>query len=259
MEVSFRGELVAQFNFKDKIILVTGAASGIGYAQAQAFLQAGAVVVGLDINQAGLIDLKNYDENFTYYVCSVTDEAELTKVVTDIIGRYGKIDVLLNTAGILDGYAKSLETSEELWDRVMDTNVKGMYLMTNKVLGYMLEKKAGVILNMTSIAGLISGGGGAAYTASKHAVVGYTKQLSYDYSRQGIRVNAIAPGAIQTPMNEADFLGDGANAKWVANETPAGRWAKAEEVANLTLFLASDLADYMHGTVIPVDGGWLNK
>lgn len=123
----------------------------------------------------------------------------------------------------------------------------------------MLDQNRGVIVNMASIAGLVAGGGGAAYTASKHAIIGYTKQLAYDYSRKGIRANAIAPGAIQTPMNEADFTGDGTMAKWIANETPAGRWAEASEVADLTLYLASDAASYIRGAVIPIDGGWIVK
>mgnify|MGYP003469242295 FL=1 len=134
-----------------------------------------------------------------------------------------------------------------------------MYLVTNAVLKRMLAHKKGVIVNMASIAGMIAGGGGAAYTSSKHAVIGYTKQLSYDYCKEGIRVNGIAPGAIETPMNAADFEGDGAMAKWVAQQTPAGRWAKPEEVANVTLFLASAESDYMHATIIPIDGGWVNK
>src|SRR5690625_6402537 len=119
----------------------------------------------------------------------------------------------------------------------MNTNVKGTYLVTNAVLPHMLEQTAGVIVNMASIAGLVGGGGGAAYTASKHAIIGYTKQLSLDYAGQGIRANAIAPGAIQTSMNKADFVGEGEMAEWVANETPAGRWAKPHEVADLTLYL----------------------
>src|SRR5699024_3789742 len=141
----------------------------------------------------------------------------------------------------------------------MDTNIKGTYVVTNQILPHMLAGKAGVIVNMASIAGLVAGGGGAAYTASKHAIVGYTKQLDMDYCREGIRANAIAPGAIQTPMNKVDFEGDGEMAKWVAEETPAGRWAQPNEVANLTLYIASSLADYIHGAVIPIDGGWIAK
>lgn len=172
---------------------------------------------------------------------------------------FKQIDILLNTAGVLDNYSKTLETDETLWDKIMDTNVKGTYLVTNTVLPQMIERKSGVIINMASIAGLVAGGGGAAYTASKHAIIGYTKQLDIDYCREGIRANAIAPGAIQTPMNNADFAGEGEIAKWVANETPAGRWAQPKEVANLTLYLASHAADYIHGAVVPIDGGWIAK
>ena len=235
--------------FKNKTIFITGAASGIGKAQAAAFLTNGAYVIGLDLQEA-TID----HESYSHYIGSVTD-AELIK---KIAGEY-TIDILCNTAGILDNYTKSLDTEEALWDQIFNVNIKGMYIVANAILPKMLARKKGIIINMTSIAGLVSGGGGAAYTASKHAVIGYTKQLSYDYCAEGIHVNAIAPGAIQTPMNAADFEGTGEMAKWVANNTPAQRWAMPEEVANVTLFLASKAADYMHATVIPIDGGWMNK
>ena len=173
-----------------------------------------------------------------------------------IVKNNGQIDILLNTAGILDDYRPSLETSEALWDQILATNLKVSFV-TNAILPYFLQQK-GVIVNMASIAGLVAGGGGAR-TASKHAIIGYTKQLSYDYAKLGIRANAIAPGAIQTPMNAADFAGEGEMAAWVARETPAGRWAQPQEVAKLSLFLASDDADYIHGTVMTIDGGWTMK
>ena len=235
--------------FEEKKIIVTGAASGIGRAQVMAFLQEGAVVVGIDVEKATVVH-----ESYTHFVGSVTDKVFIEETIAKL-----DVDILCNTAGVLDGYAKSLETDEDLWDRIFNINVKGMYLVTNAVLKRMLAHKKGVIINMASIAGMIAGGGGAAYTSSKHAVIGYTKQLSYDYCKEGIRVNGIAPGAIETPMNAADFEGDGAMAKWVAQQTPAGRWAKPEEVANVTLFLASAESDYMHATIIPIDGGWVNK
>src|SRR5690625_3950859 len=144
-------------------------------------------------------------------------------MIEQAVKHFGAVDVLLNTAGVLDGYAKTLDTDEALWNKIIDTNLKGTYLVTNAVLPQMLKQRNGCIINMTSIAGLVAGGGGAAYTASKHAIIGYTKQLDYDYIREGIRANAIAPGAIQTEMNQADFEGDGELAKWVAEETPAGR------------------------------------
>ena len=243
-----------------KTVVVTGAASGIGQAQTLKFLENGANVFAFDMNEGSMQKLqKTYPSQFTYMIGSVSSKEDVTRVVMKAIDVFGTIDILLNTAGVLDGFAKTLETDEALWDRIMDTNVKGTYFMTNEVLPFMIARKSGVIVNMASVAGLVAGGGGAAYTASKHAIVGYTKQLDMDYCRQGIRANAIAPGAIQTPMNQADFAGDGEIAKWVAEETPAGRWAQPSEVANLTLYIASSAADYIHGAVIPIDGGWIAK
>lgn len=249
-----------KFDFKAKVVFITGAASGIGYAQAEAFLKQGATVFAMDRKEGALTDLKNtYGNKFDYARGSVREKMDVEAAVSQAIEQHERIDILLHTAGVLDDYRKTLETDETLWDLVMDTNVKGMYYVTNAVLPQMLKQKKGVVVNMASIAGFVAGGGGAAYTASKHAIIGYTKQLDYDYARDGIRANALAPGAIQTPMNKKDFEGDGKMAKWVAEETPAGRWANPEEVANLTLFIASDAADYIHGSVIPIDGGWTMK
>lgn len=246
--------------YRGKTIFITGAASGIGKAQAIAFMENGANVFAFDVDQEMLVRMsEQYPTGFAFAVGSVSNEAHVQHAVEHALQTYGQIDILLNTAGILDGFAKTLETDEALWDKVMNTNVKGTYFVTNKILPHMLERKAGVIVNMASIAGLVAGGGGAAYTASKHAIVGYTKQLSIDYCRAGIRANAIAPGAIQTPMNEADFEGNGEMAKWVADETPAGRWAQPSEVANLTLYLASEAANYIHGAIMPIDGGWIAR
>lgn len=246
--------------FNGKVVFVTGANSGIGYAQAEAFLKQGALVFGMDIKENRLSQLKEiYGNQFYYALGSVCKRLEIEAAVDGMMKQYKQVDILLNTAGVLDGYAKTLETNEALWDRVVDTNLKGVYYVTNAILPHMLKRKKGAIVNMASIAGLVAGGGGAAYTASKHAIIGYTKQLDYDYAQEGIRANALAPGAIATPMNQEDFEGDGEMAKWVAKETPAGRWAKPEEVANLTLFIASEAADYIHGAVVPIDGGWIMK
>src|SRR5690606_22868612 len=186
--------------FENKVVVITGAASGIGRAQAVAFLNEGATVIGIDVQKTGISD-----DKYHHYAGSVTDQ----QFIEETIGQLESIDILCNTAGILDGYVPSLETEEALWDKIFNVNVKGMFLVTNAVLKKMLNEKRGVIVNMASIAGMIAGGGGAAYTASKHAVIGYTKQLSYDYCKKGIRVNGIAPGAIETPMNAADFEGAG--------------------------------------------------
>ena len=247
-------------DFNQKVVFVTGANSGIGAAQVALFLEKDAYVYGFDLEDTQMKQMKSlFPKQFAYSVGDVSNKFHVKQSVKHALETFHTIHILLNTAGVLDGYAKTLDTDEELWDRIMNTNVKGTYFVTNEVLPIMLEQKKGAIINMASIAGLVAGGGGAAYTASKHAIVGYTKQVDQDYCREGIRVNAIAPGAIHTPMNAADFEGDGEMAKWVAEQTPAGRWAKPEEVASLTSYLASDDADYIHGTVIPIDGGWIAK
>lgn len=237
---------MTHFDFTDKTVIITGAASGIGAAQAAAFQAAGATVVGIDLQPiSNLTDAIQAD---------VSDPA----TAATIAAQY-QPDIVCNTAGMLDGYQTVTDTALSTWQRILDVDLTSQFLMIKALLPGMLARGHGIFINMSSIAGLVGGGGGVAYTAAKHAVIGLTKQLDLDYAAQGIRANALAPGAINTPMNAADFAGDGKMAVWVARETPAKRWAKPEEVAQLSLFLASDAADYIHGTVIPIDGGWLEK
>ncbi|CAH1851507.1 3-oxoacyl-ACP reductase [Convivina intestini] len=237
-------------NYQNQNILLTGAASGIGFSQLKTYLSAGAQVWALDQQPIALshpnlhaiqIDLRNHQQ--------------LQSLGAELVAER-TFDILLNTAGILDGFQPTLATDWQLWQDVWATNVTPMYLLTNACLPGMLAQQRGHIINMASIAGLIAGGGGAAYTTSKHAIVGYTKQLALDYASQGIHANAIAPGAIETPMNAADFAGTGDMACQVAAQTPARRWAKPQEVADLTLYLTSPQADYLNGVVVPIDGGW---
>nr|WP_321315667.1 3-oxoacyl-ACP reductase [uncultured Ligilactobacillus sp.] len=244
--------------FKNKKIILTGVASGIGNAQARAFLDAGAIIFGADVQQNEAVEKLAQEANFHFAKVDVRSLQEITDWIKPILAK-NQIDILVNTAGILDGFAPTLETSEEQWDNIFNTNLKSIFRITNLVLPQMLEQHHGVIVNMASIAGMVAGGGGAAYTAAKSGIIGYTKQLDYDYAAKGIRANSIAPGAIETPMNAADFAGDAHMAKWVADETPAKRWAKPEEVAALTMFLASPRADYIHGVAVPIDGGWIEK
>lgn len=234
-------------DFNHKTVVVTGCASGIGRAQAELFLESGALVYGFDIQSTSI-----KHERFIFQRLDLTDENKVQKLKIDA-------DILCNTAGILDGFQLTLDTSIQQWRRVMETNVTSMFLMTNQLLPHMLKQHQGIIINMASIASLIPGGGGAAYTASKHAILGYTKQLVHDYAREGIRINAIAPGAIDTPMNAADFAGDASIAYNVMKQIPQNRYASAKEVAELTLFLASDQAKYICGDIIPIDGGWINR
>lgn len=241
-------------NYSNQNVLITGAASGIGLEQLKLYLEAGANVFAIDRQNIPIEHAQ-----LTSYKLDITDHQKLSEVAAAIVQQVSHIDILLNTAGKLDDYTPSLETSYASWQDMIATNLTPMFILSNSVLPSMLANGYGHIINMSSIAGLVAGGGGAAYTMTKHAIAGYTKQLTYDYAHKGIHANAIAPGAIQTPMNHKDFENGGEMAKQVADETPAGRWAKPEEVAHLTLFLTSPQADYINGSVVPIDGGWTVK
>lgn len=237
-------------NYTNKNILLTGAASGIGFSQLTTYLDSGAVVYALDYQE---IPLKH--PRLHTFQTDLSEHDVLLALVKTLTTSVD-FDILLNTAGILDNYQPSMNTSLSEWQLVLNTNLTPMFILSNAVLPAMLARGYGHIINMASIAGFSAGGGGAAYTASKHAIIGYTKQLAYDYTALGLHTNAIAPGAIKTPMNAADFTGTGDMAKKVASQTPAKRWATAQEVADLTLYLTSPQADYINGTVLPIDGGW---
>ena len=243
--------------FKEKVVLVTGVASGIGLAQAKIFLANGAKVFGVDCQEMpeNLAD----SPRFVYFQGDVSDSQVCKQAVEKCCQHFGKVDILLNTAGVLDNYATIAETSIDQWHQVLRTNLDSMFYFCKLVIPQMIQASGGVVINMASVASLVAGGGGVSYTASKHAIAGLTKQLAYDHGKDHISVKAIAPGAIQTPMNSADFAGDGAMAQWVADETPVKRWAQAAEVAELTLFLASEKSSYLHGAIVPFDGGWTIK
>ncbi len=154
----------------------------------------------------------------------------------------------------MDDYKPVLETSEELWNLVLDVNLKGAFLTSKRLIPHMLENGGGVIVNTASISGVVAGGGGAAYTASKHGVLGLTRQLAFDYGPKGIRANAICPGAVATGMTEEVFSNPAALER--VNAVPAGRYAQPEEIAKLALYLASDDSSFVHGAAFLIDGGW---
>lgn len=241
-------------DFSGQVVVVTGSASGIGLEQARLFLDNGAVVIGIDQNTTPIVN-----DNFITIIGDVSDSLVFERLSKLLNNSFKKVDIICNTAGVLDEYHSVTETSIEQWNSIISTDLTSQFMMVKTVLPLMLKQKHGVFVNMASIAGLVAGGGGVAYTAAKHAVIGMTKQLDIDYAEKGIRANCIAPGAIDTPMNSADFSGDGKMAEWVADQTPAKRWAEPSEVAELTLFLASDRSEYIHGTVVPIDGGWTAK
>lgn len=247
----------------NKVAFITGAGSGMGKAQSILFAKEGAKVVAADINydgvQAVIEEIKNDGGEALAVKTDVSNAESIETAVKKAIDSYGQIDILSNTAGILDDYTPTLETSEELWDRIMNINLKGTYRVTNAVLPQMVERGEGAIINIASIAAFVAGGGGAAYTAAKHGIAGYTKQLSFDYGPKGIKANAIAPGAVETGMTKEMFAEGKAEVMDSVNSVPAGRYGMPEEIATAALFLASEDSSFVHGAILPVDGGWIVK
>lgn len=244
----------------NKVALITGCASGMGKAQALLFAKEGANIIAADINTEGndktVAEINGSGGNAISVVVDLRKKSSIEAAVSQGLEHFGKIDILCNTGGVFDGKRKSLDTTEEFWDLVLDIDLKGVFLMCNAVLPGMLENKSGVIVNLASTAGLTVGCGGASYTAAKHALVGYTKQLSHEYGQQGIRANAICPGAVKTGITaniDPDIL------KASASAIPAMRTAEADEIAQLSLFLASEESNYIYGAAIPIDGGLLVK
>lgn len=229
-------------------VLITGVSSGIGLAQARLFLKNGCAVYGVDKSEAPDIQ----EENFHFLQLDITGNlAALFDVVPDV-------DILCNTAGILDAYKPLLAISDDEIADVFQTNFFATVAITRHYLAKMVERQAGIIINMCSIASFMAGGGGAAYTASKHALAGFTRQLALDYAKDKVQVFGIAPGAVKTAMTASDFE-PGGLADWVAQENPIGRWSSPDEIAELTGFLASGKASSMQGEIVKIDGGWSLK
>jgi 3-oxoacyl-[acyl-carrier protein] reductase len=243
-----------------KVALITGAASGIGRAQAELFAREGAAVVVADLNRAGaqqvLADIEAAGGSGLALAMDVSDAGSVDAGVKAAVDQFARIDVLSNTAGAFDDYQQALDTSRELWDKVLAVNLTGIHLVTRAVLPTMLDNGGGRVVSIASGAGLVGGGGGAAYTSTKHAVIGYTRQLAAGYGNRGIRANAIAPGLIDTPM-VANISHTEETQAWLASQ-PGGRLGRPEDVAMAALFLVSDESDFIHGVTLPVDGGLIN-
>jgi 3-oxoacyl-[acyl-carrier protein] reductase len=249
-------------SLQDKVVVVTGAGSGMGEAMAQQFVAAGARVAALDINETKVksvvaaLDVSG--DRATAVTVDIASEESVTAAVDQVLKWAGRIDVLCNNAGIIDSFRPAHQTPVEEWHRNIAVNLTGPFLMSRAVIPDMLSRSRGVIINTASIASLSAAGGGTAYTAAKHGVLGLTRQLTFDYGRLGIRVNAICPGATLTgltvPEGDASHLPD---SDTEIARIPAQRWCQPSEIARLALFLASDDADYIHGAAMVIDGGWL--
>jgi NAD(P)-dependent dehydrogenase (short-subunit alcohol dehydrogenase family) len=241
-----------------KVALVTGAASGIGAACAARFAAEGARVVGMDLAGQG-------DEAWGRAAAAggvlvqgdVRDEAAARCAVEAAVERFGGLDVVVNAAGIAGGGPVHMLALED-WRRVIDVNLTGTFLVCKHATAAMLERTGGSIVNVASVEGLEGSEGGSAYNASKGGVVLLTKAMAMDYARRGIRVNAVCPGFIDTPLlrHVFDDMGLGEFKAKVADAHQLGRLGRADEVAAAALFLASDDASFVTGHALPVDGGY---
>lgn len=236
-----------------KIGIVTGAGSGIGEAIAKKLAQEGCNLVATDINETSLNRVVNEIQLLGYNAigvkADVASKAEVKLLVSATIQKYGKIDLLVNNAGIYPA-SPVTELTEKEWNRVIDVNLKGVFLCSQEVIKYMIKQKSGTIVNIGSVDGKEPPGGNAHYSAAKAGVMNMTKTFALELAKYGIRVNSVSPGWVATP----NIL---ANDRWkmIINKIPLGRLAKTEEIANGVLFLLTDYASYITGEILDINGG----
>ncbi|MFJ8019445.1 SDR family NAD(P)-dependent oxidoreductase [Streptomyces sp. NPDC096311] len=241
-------------------VIITGGGSGIGRAAALRFAQEGARVVIADINADSAKEvteeIRSAGGTAVTVVGDLSDQAVVDEVVTTAVEAFGGIDVLVNNAGIMGRIAATADITDAEWERILRVNLTSPFLMTRAVLPHMLEKGKGAIVNTSSEAGLRGSASGTGYTVTKHGLIGLTRSTAVMYRDKGIRTNAIAPGAIETPLPyemDPEAQGPSVVIKYAGN---VGRRADADEVATVIVFLASDAAGNINGAVLPVDNGW---
>ncbi|WP_028776746.1 SDR family oxidoreductase [Shimazuella kribbensis] len=245
----------------DKVAVVTGAASGMGKQIAILYAREGAKVVVSDLNIDGanqtVEEIKGAGGTAFAIQTNVADEADIQTLIDATVEKYGTVDILVNNAGIMDNFEPIGDIEDEKWDRVFAVNTKSVMRATRKVLPIFLAKQQGIIVNIASAGGLYGARAGAAYTASKHAVVGLTKNTAFMYAEQGIRCNAIAPGAVETnissTMTNINQFGISRQQLGMAINPRTG---SANEIAKVALFLGSDDSSFVNGTVVSADAGW---
>jgi NAD(P)-dependent dehydrogenase (short-subunit alcohol dehydrogenase family) len=247
--------------FKNKVVIITGSTYGIGKSAAIAFAQRGAKVVLSDWKQDEdtlSTIIKNGGDSI-FVNCDVSVENDVKTLVAETIAKYGRLDFAFNNAGIEGTPASATECSNDNWDKTININLKGVWYCMKYQIPEMLKVGGGVIVNNASIAGLVGFGGVPAYVASKHAVVGLTKNVALDYEKQNIRVNAVCPGVIHTPMIDRFTGGDPKAIEQLVAAKPMGRVGQPEEIAETVVFLCSNAASFITGQAIAIDGGWTTQ
>ncbi|WP_116364035.1 glucose 1-dehydrogenase [Parahaliea mediterranea] len=243
--------------FENKIALVTGAGSGIGAAVARALAAGGARVAVVDVTPGGqaTADAINAAGGEAIYLqCDIQDSAAVAGAVAQTVAHFGALDIAVNNAGVDPEVAPEADWDEAAMERILSINVKGLFLCMKHEIAHMLGQGAGAIVNLASAAGVVGVANKPAYTASKHAVVGLTKASALQYAARGIRINAVCPGAVDTPMLDHN-LPPGVDKSLIAANHPINRLASPEEITQAILWLCSDSASYVVGHSLTVDGG----
>jgi NAD(P)-dependent dehydrogenase (short-subunit alcohol dehydrogenase family) len=258
-------ELLMNISFENKVALVTGAASGLGLATANAFAEAGASVVLADWNekavQSAATGLAHKGHKTLAIRCDVSEDAQVETMVKQTVAAFGRLDAAYNNAGVQNVLAETADSPRDDYDRVMGINLRGVWSCMKFELRQMREQGSGAIVNCSSLGGLIGGARRGTYHAAKHGVIGLTKSAALEYATRGIRVNAVCPGMIRTPMSEqmiAEGQGEELD-KMLKTYVPMGRMGRPEEIADAVLWLCSSAASYITGQSISVDGGFVMR
>jgi NAD(P)-dependent dehydrogenase (short-subunit alcohol dehydrogenase family) len=244
----------------DKIVVITGAASGMGRAMAKLFFSEGAKLLLADVNDLSLRELQteldSSKNKMIFSKCDVASENDILNMVRLCVEKFGRVDVLVNNAGVMDDFIPVDRIANKQWEHIMNVNLNGPFYAMRAVIPIMLKQGKGAILNIASVGGLFGSRAGAAYTASKHALIGLTKNTGFMYAQKGIRCNAIAPGGVNTHIADSlipDALG---YERCIAGASLMPRMGEPEEIAQLAAHLCSDEASFINGAVITADGGW---
>ncbi len=245
--------------FIDKVVLITGSSSGIGRGAALTFAAQGAKVVlasrSQDANQELLDEIQKNGGSAIFVKTDITKTEDIANMVKRTISEYGKLDIAVNNAGV-EGTpdVKTADYDEQVWDQVIDINLKGVWLSMKYEIPELLKEGGGVIINISSLAGLQGGGAGIGYHASKFGVVGMTKATALEYAKDNLRVNAVCPAVIETPMAERAFDTD-EKRNHAIDFHPVGRFGTVDEVVSTICWLASNEASFITGSAVAVDGG----
>ena len=251
-------------SFEGKVALVTGAASGLGFATAKAFAESGASVALADRNEGAVRsaadELTAQGHKTLAIRCDVSDDAQVEAMVENTVATFGGLDAAYNNAGVQNVLAETADTTREDYDRVMGINLRGEWSCMKFELQQMRKKGSGAIVNCSSLGGLVGGAKRGIYHAAKHGVIGFTKSAALEYAARGIRINAVCPGLIWTPMADQMVAGgQGDELKAMEKSVPMGRVGRPEEIASAVLWLCSDAASYVTGQSISVDGGFIMR